>query len=261
VTWFRIFVIGGWLSYAALFSWISPLAYATTMLALPFFQIVFFVLLGRSLAANDDLFFLVGNGIQISALAGIHGMAMVIVNERQFGTLPAVLASPASRSAIFLGRSAPIVANGLMTSVFGLAAGTILLGIALPTGKLPAAASIMALVAFSTSGLGLLIGGIGIRFRDISFVANLGYLLTLLLCGVNFPIEFFPEWLGSIAHAIPATNGIEAARALFSGAPADAVIGPMVREGALGLVYMGVGLLSLRALERQARRGGSLETF
>ena len=44
----RVFVIGGLISYRALFYWITPWQYIPTMLVAPLFQILFFVYLGRS---------------------------------------------------------------------------------------------------------------------------------------------------------------------------------------------------------------------
>ena len=54
------------------------------MLGSPLFQILFFAYLGRFAGLQDDTFFVVGNAVQVSAMAGIYGMTMTIANERQF---------------------------------------------------------------------------------------------------------------------------------------------------------------------------------
>jgi ABC-2 type transport system permease protein len=82
----RLFFVGGNISYHALFNWISPGMYVTTMLGSPLFQILFFTYLGRYAGSQDDAFFIVGNAIQVSAMAGVYGMTMGIANERQYGT-------------------------------------------------------------------------------------------------------------------------------------------------------------------------------
>ena len=92
----RVFFVGGAISYRALFNWISPGMYATTMLGSPLFQILFFTYLGRYAGSQDDAFFIVGNAIQVAAMSGIYGMTMGIANERQFGTLQPLLATPAN---------------------------------------------------------------------------------------------------------------------------------------------------------------------
>jgi ABC-2 type transport system permease protein len=108
----RVFFVGGRISYRALFNWISPGMYVTTMLGSPLFQILFFTYLGRYAGAEDDNFFIVGNAVQVSAMAGIYGMVMGIANERQYGTLSALLATPANRLAVFAGRGCPSSSTG-----------------------------------------------------------------------------------------------------------------------------------------------------
>jgi ABC-2 type transport system permease protein len=73
----RVFLIGGAISYRALFNWISPGIYITTMLGAPLFQILFFTYLGRYSGSQDDAFFIVGNAIQVAAMSGIYGMRWV----------------------------------------------------------------------------------------------------------------------------------------------------------------------------------------
>ena len=50
-------------------------------------------------------------------LAGVFGKTMAIANERWFGTLPALLATPANRAALFAGRFLPQIVNGLLVSL------------------------------------------------------------------------------------------------------------------------------------------------
>ena len=80
------------------------------MLGSPLFQILFFTYLGRfALAGESDAFFIVGNAVQVCAMAAVYGMTMAVANERQFGTLGPLLASPANRPAVFLGRGVPVL--------------------------------------------------------------------------------------------------------------------------------------------------------
>ena len=123
----RIFFVGGLISFRALFNWIKPSLYIPTMLGSPLFQIIFFTYLGRfALAGESDAFFIVGNAVQVCAMAAVYGMTMAVANERQFGTLGPLLASPASRPAVFLGRGMPVLVNGLVVSVFGFVVGVVL---------------------------------------------------------------------------------------------------------------------------------------
>ena len=135
----RVFFVGGAISYRALFNWIQPGMYVATMLGSPLFQILFFTYLGRYAGSQDDAFFIVGNAIQVAAMAGIYGMTMGIANERQYGTLQPLLATPANRLAIFSGRALPFIVNGLVVSAFGFAVSWLLLDFRPADGERPAA--------------------------------------------------------------------------------------------------------------------------
>ena len=82
---------------------------------------------GGAHAESPD-FYIVGNSVQVAAMASIYGMAMSIANERSFGTLGPLLATPANRAAVFLGRGLPVLANGLFVSLFTFLAGAVFLG-------------------------------------------------------------------------------------------------------------------------------------
>jgi ABC-2 type transport system permease protein len=257
----RVFFVGGRISYRALFNWISPLLYVTTMLGSPLFQILFFTYLGRYAQSQDDLFYIVGNAVQVSAMAGIYGMTMGIANERHFGTLSPLLATPANRLAIFAGRALPFVVNGLVVSAFGFGVGWLLLDFRPAEGSVPALALVVLVTTCSCTALGMLIGSIGLRARDVFFGANLVYFLMLLACGVNVANEDLPGWLGAIGRCLPLTHGIEAAREVAAGAPLGDVTGLVLTEVLIGLAYASAAYVLFRFFEAEGRRRGSLETF
>ena len=257
----RIFFVGGAISYRALFNWISPGMYVTTMLGSPLFQILFFTYLGRYAGSQDDAFFIVGNAIQVAAMAGIYGMTMGIANERQYGTLQPLLATPANRLAIFSGRALPFVANGLFVSAFGFAISWLLLDFRPAEGSVPALAVAVLVTTCSCVALGMLIGSIGLRARDVFFGANLVYFLMLLVCGVNIANEDLPDWLGAIGRCLPLTHGIEAAREIAAGAALSDVSDLLAIEAAIGLAYATAAYVLFRVFEAEGRRRASLETY
>src|SRR3990172_2060793 len=123
----RVFFVGGAVSYRALFAWIDPRVYVPSMLGFPLFQIVFFTYVGRASGIEDDTFFVVGNAMQACTMAAVFGTSMTIGGERWTQTLSSVLATPANRFALFVGRSVPNVVNGLVVTAFGFGARLLLL--------------------------------------------------------------------------------------------------------------------------------------
>jgi ABC-2 type transport system permease protein len=259
VKFIRVFFIGGLIAYKALFNWLKPSIYIPTMLGSPLFQILFFTYLGRFSGVQNDAFFVVGNAVQACAMSCIYGMTMTIANERFFGTLAPLLASPANRLAMFLGRALPVIVNGLVVSIFGFCVGLIFLHFNLALSQVPALAAVLVVTVTSCTGLGMLLGSIGLRARDVFFISNAVYWLMLLLCGVNVPLSALPGWLQGIGRAVPLTHGIAAARRIASGGSLSEVSSLVGAELRIGVLYGLVAYGLFRFFEVEARRRASLE--
>jgi ABC-2 type transport system permease protein len=257
----RVFFVGGYLAYRALFTWLRPAIYIPTMLGGPIFQILFFAYVGRFARVQNDEFFVIGNAVQASALAGIFGMAMTIGGERWTQTLSPLLATPAHRIPLFLGRALPLIANGIVVSAFGFVVGWALLDFELAAGEIPGIAVVVAVCSFSCTALGLLTGSIGLRARDVFFLANLVALILLLFCGVNVPLDSLPGWMQTVASGLPLTHGIEAAREIAAGVPFSDVSELIATEAAIGLAYALVAYGLFRFFEADSRRHATLETM
>ena len=257
----RIFFIGGYIAYRALFNWIHWTYYIPTMLGSPLFQILFFAYIGRASKLQNDAFFVVGNGVQVAAMASIFGMALTIGGERWTQTLSPLLATPANRFVLFMGRSLPNIVNGLIVSAFGFVVGRLLLDFHPALSAVPGLALIVIASTISCTCLGLVIGSLGLRARDVMFFANLVYFLLLLLCGVNVPLETLPDWLEAVGRSLPLTHGIEAARAVAAGSSIGEVSGLIWTELAVGAAYGTVAYGLFRFFEADGRRRASLETI
>jgi ABC-2 type transport system permease protein len=257
----RIFFIGGYLAYRALFNWIHWTMYVPTMLGGPIFQILFFAYIGRYAGLQSDEFFVIGNAVAISSLGGIFGMAMTIGGERWTQTLSSILVTPANRLSLFLGRALPNIANGIIVSTVGFVVGWLLLDFSLEPAEIPVIALIVVVTSFSCTAFGTVIGAFGLRGRDIFFFANLMILVFLLFCGVNVPLDVLPEWMQSVASVLPLTHGIQAARQVADGASLDDVSGLVLTELGIGLCYATISYFLLRLFEVDGRRRASLETM
>jgi ABC-2 type transport system permease protein len=257
----RIFFIGGYLAYRALFNWIHWSMYVPTMLGGPIFQILFFAYVGRYAGLRSDEFFLVGNAVAICALGGIFGMAMTIGGERWTQTLSSVLVTPANRLALFLGRALPNIANGVIVSTVGFVVGSVLLDVSFPAGAIPVIGLIVVVSSFSCTAFGTLIGAFGLRGRDIFFFANLMIFVFLLFCGVNVPVDALPEWMQAVSKVLPLTHGIDAARQVADGASLGDVSGLVLTELGIGVFYAALAYALLRLFEVEGRRHASLETI
>lgn len=255
----RVFWYGGRMSYGMLFNWARPSIYIPTLIGGPTFQLLFFAALGSYATNRSPAYFAIGNAVQVSALAGVFGMTMAIANERWFGTLPAILATPANRVALFAGRFMPFVLNGLLVSLYAFALGVIFLGVRLAPGSLAVAGLALLVTVFSCTAIGALQGAVSLRLRDGLFGANLVTMSILLFCGVNIPLDELPGWMQVIGNLLPFTHGLEAVRQAAKGA-GFAQVGDLIGiEALVGVAYAVAAFVLFSYLERSARANATLD--
>jgi ABC-type multidrug transport system permease subunit len=256
----RLLGVGSVLAYRALFNWATPAMYAGTLLARPVMQLLFFAYLGRQLGVADDTFFLIGNAVLGGSVAGVFGGTMALANERRYGTLGMVLLAPRRRALLFLGRALPYVANGVVIAVFTLTVGALLLGVHIAVSTMPALLAVLLLGSLSSSFFGLMLGALGLRFRDVFTISNVAVTALILLSGANVPRDAFPAWMRFLGDLLPTTHAIEAGRLLSAGAPSAEFGELMLREGFALVGYAVLAGLLLKVFEIQGRRQGSLDT-
>ena len=256
----RVFFVGGLLSYRALFNWLTPWILIPTFLVAPIFQILLFAYIGRSAHLQSDEFYVVGNALQYTSLPCLFAMANMLADERWSQTLGILLSSPASRLALFLGRSLPVVLNGALVGAFGFVAGSLLLHVHIPASAFAPLALVIVVTAVSCTGLGLVNGAIGLRVRESAVSSNILFGVLLVVCGVNVPLDRLPGWLEAIGRGLPLTHGIQAARELTDGARLGDVWSLVATEAFIGVVWGVLGCVLLRVLEVESRRRATLET-
>jgi ABC-2 type transport system permease protein len=257
----RIFLVGGLTSYRALFTWLTPWILIPTFILTPIFQILLFAYIGRTANVGDDTYFLIGNAVLNAAIPCLFAMGNTIGGERYQGTLPLLMASPARRIPLFLGRALPVILNGFLVAVVALVGGALLLRVSLPVGSWAPLAIAIAVCSISCTGLGLLGAAIALRVRETAVMSNVIFGILLIFAGVNVPLVSLPAWMSSVAQWLPLTHGIEAARQLAAGRELSEIGADLGTELALGALYAVLGLILLAWLEWESRRKATLETY
>jgi ABC-2 type transport system permease protein len=257
----RVIFVGGVTSYRALFNWISPWVFIPHTLGYPIFEILFFAYLGRFAGVESDQFFLIGNAFLAIAVCGMFGMGHATAGERRSQTLATLLASPANRFAVFLGRAIPSIVTGCFVAATSFAICAAILGVHVDFSSLPGLALAAATAAFACTALGLCLGALGLRGRNVSVFADVITGCMLFVSGANVPPDRLPGWIQQIGACIPLTHGIAAAREIANGASISAAGDLLLKEALIGGIYLAVGLFMLRLFEYEGRRTASLETF
>jgi ABC-2 type transport system permease protein len=255
----RLFFVGGLLSFRALFGWLSPWVLVPTYVIAPIFQILLFVYIGRAAKTQSDEFYVIGNALQYAAIPCVFAMTNTIAGERYQNTLSAVLATPAKRIPLFVGRSLPVIVNGFFVAAFSFAVGGALVGIHVPAEAVPGIALVILVTAFACTGLGLSTAGVGLLARDTATLSNIVFGILLVFTGANVALSDLPGWMSTLAQGLPLTHGIEAARRLADGAAFASVVDLIGAEALVGLLWGVVGYSIIWTLEWQSRIHATLE--
>jgi ABC-2 type transport system permease protein len=250
------------MSYKALFGWIKPEVYITTKVASPIFQIIFFAIMASyGYRTNNITPYVVGNAIVLCTLNAIFGVGGIMAQEREFGTLKIVLATPVNKFVVFVGRSFFHILDGLSTVFIGFMAGILFFGMDLSGTNIPLLLLTLVISVFAASGLGLLIGSLGLVITDMNLIMNLASMGLLALSGANFPIEKLPVFMQKLCYVLPLTRGIKASRLLVTGSGFSSVQSLIAGEFIIGVAYTLTGYLLLRYMERRSRHTGNFDLY
>jgi ABC-2 type transport system permease protein len=223
-------------------------------------QTVFFTLIGKLLASPERLhYLLIGNAVMVACNCAIFVVASTTW-ERSSGTLPLLVAAPASMLTVFMGRSVEWIPDGLATSLAAFFIVGTLFGLPMPWPRVLWLVPLILLVTATTYMFGTFLGALVLRAMETrNLVSNVAYLTMMAVCGVNVPVSFYPEWIQRAAGFLPLTHGLQAIRDLLAGAPPPDVLANVAAEGVVGLGWMLLALVSFRWLAEGGRKDGSIE--
>jgi ABC-2 type transport system permease protein len=259
----RIFVSSAKFAFKALFSWLRPEMWLMQVLGLPLFQMAFFVYLARFVTptATDIAFIAVGNAMQVSAFSSIFAVCNLTSEEKWQGTLIPLIATPANRFPLFVGRAVFQIFNGMATVAVGFFYASFVFGVDMARADFIALAVVIIITTFAMTGFGLMLGSVGLFMRTAMIIANIFLFIGLLICGVNFPVTVLPVWVRPFSYAIPMTYGTMAARAAVQGSTIAQMTPLLLQEILTGIGSICVGYALFLGFETLARRRGAFEEY
>ena len=181
--------------------------------------------------------------------------------EKHVGTLSPLMQTPASLFCVFLGMSVLNIVAGLISSGLSLCYAQFVFDIDLSAANFLSVIVIVMLTVFSLTGFGMMIGSVGLRLRTSSIIANIVSYVGLLICGVNFPLSYLPQWVQAVASALPLTYGVNAMRGAVDGAGLSSIYGDLLMMAGLGLLYLAISWVLFRMFEKMARNSGAYDMF
>lgn len=181
------------------------------------------------------------------------GQALTLL--RTAGLLELLVAAPAPFAFVL----APITVATATVGLYALAAtllwGWLLFDVPLHIEHPLLLAGAIPVTVFGLGMLGMLMASVFVRLRYANALTNLFDYPVWLICGLLVPVDLLPHWVRPISWLLPPTWGVQAIRdSILGGRPVPA-IGACF---ALGVGYLGLGVLAVRTFERAARRHASL---
>jgi len=205
-------------------------------------------------------FITIGNAFFVFVFAAAFVVGRVMFWERTTGTIEATFMSPMSRLAYMAGVMVAAAADASISFaavfIIGIAFGT-----QIASFNAPLFLSSLLLTAFALFGIGLMANAITLTFRDRTTTANTLTILFMVFSGIVCPVELMPQWAQLISNVLPLTYGIRLMRVSLLGITTYNVVSDLATLFILGAVYVAMGALTLRLIERNLKRKALFSVF
>jgi len=254
----KIFLSSAVFSFRAQFDWLDPKMWITMKFVLSLSQMAFFVFVGI-FAGAPITFIAVGNALQSISWNTVFSVINITGHDKWDGTLPLVLATPANRLPLYVGRAMIHVLDGILSAAISFVFAVFLFGVDFSQTNPLALIVAIVLTAFTMAGFGLLIGGFCFFFRNPMVFANIFTFCLLIFCGVNFPVTSLPSVIQPVSYIFPLTYGLTAARNAIAGQDLIQIGPTLVMQLVVGVASMFIGYILFRSFENNARRTGKME--
>ncbi len=208
----------------------------------------------ESMVEGDPTYFqFVAPGIMamVVMMSLMTGLPHAISYEKDTGTLDGMLVAPIHRMAIILGKVMAQTSRGMLQGLIILGLAMLLFGVTI-YGNIVLVLVIMLLTVFSFVGLGILITSFADKEETATMVMMTFMFPMMFMGGVFFPIEQMPDFMQTLAHALPLTYATSAMRkVMILGAGLGDITTEITFMVVFGLVFLFISVpMFKRAMNR-----------
>lgn len=197
-------------------------------------------------------YILVGAFTYSFAVSTLLNVSRTLITERRMGTLESIMLAPFSRMVYFFSH---MIAQTIQTiGELGIAIPLLyIFGISFSKFNIAGFVLVFALSMFALLGLSILLANVMLYTRDTFISQNTLFTFMFLICGVNFPIEYLPNWVQNIAILIPLTQITELFRAtVFENDILANHYQAIICLVLQSILYITIGFLLLKRIEKLA---------
>ena len=175
-------------------------------------------------------------------LAGAGGF----IEEREFGTLRRLLATPTSRVRIVGGKLLGVASIGALEAAVLVGFGVLVFRV--PWGSSPAAvALVLASLVLASTGLGVMLSAVARTRSQLSAVSSVLSTALAMLGGCYWPTEITPPFMQKVALATPTGWAMIGLKDIVArGMGVTSALVPCAVLLGMAVLFLGVGLSRLR---------------
>lgn len=130
------------------------------------------------------------------------GGAVVLLEERQAGTLRRLLVMPIGKSTILLGKLLGILVSGIIQTLILILFGALAFGV--PWGSAPLALAVMVLAfSLAITALGLMFAALTKTLAQANALSTIVVLSIAALGGAWWPLDIVPGWMQTLGRLSP----------------------------------------------------------
>ena len=247
--------------------WSSSITFATlgtaitTLVLVPGLNVLFTVLLGADLAANDTVRIGCATALIATLSSVAAGIVARVATDRWIGVFEYVCTARPVDAGYWLGAAA---VPALLASVTGLSnVGIVwLLSLTAPStgagsGLLLGALALMPVAVLGGVCLGIFAAGLGLYLSDPYTGSNFLAIILPVSAGVIVPVSTYPAWLAWLCSWVPGSRLVQAldtSGGTASSATPD-LFALLAADTALGMLYAAIGLGLTYLAARRIRAG------
>ncbi|MCX6766894.1 MAG: ABC transporter permease [Candidatus Moranbacteria bacterium] len=198
--------------------WRDKIRIVTTLIQPLMFLAIFGTGLRSALASSslgiDFLKFMYPGIIAMSVMGVAFFSTISTVWDREFGFLKEILVAPVSRTSIVLGKILGATTIAATQALLLLILAPII-GVSINLTVVPELFLFMLLLAFTISGMGLLIASLLKSLESFGLLMQLLVFPMFFLSGAFFPLTNVPGWMKLLSAINPLSYGVDALREMI----------------------------------------------
>ena len=192
----------------------------------------------------------------------LWGAGISLQSERWMGTIEALFVTPASRMTILFASGVSSLIEGAWWVGCIFVVSWIIFGVQPSITSWPAIILGVVSTMIALISVGVFFASFFVLTRAADQMASALQAPIRFFSGVAFPISALPQLLQFISYVLPVTYGIQAMRkAVLTGGNIASITFEIASLYVFAIVLTVAGYFTLKALEKQAKRKGTLYTY